>query len=99
MAKTGAKPASDIQLKRKVKRAQLRLEVAQARYLQAQERGEQEINQARMRAGRWMEKASQRVARRAANLAKLELEAPASSDSQTASRDGDSGNLRLGQVV
>jgi hypothetical protein len=58
--------------KRKRRKAQLRLELAQARYLQAEERGRQEIEHARFRTRRWSEKAALRVQRRAVALAKLE---------------------------
>lgn len=58
--------------RRKLAKAQLDLQVAEEKHMQARARGKQEIEKARLRAQRWQAKASQRVEARAGVLTKAE---------------------------
>ncbi|GAC1402201.1 MAG: hypothetical protein NVSMB52_16140 [Chloroflexota bacterium] len=59
-------------LKRKVAKADLRLQAAQEDASQARERGKQEIDGARLRAAEWMARAAARVEKRARKLTRAE---------------------------
>jgi hypothetical protein len=58
--------------RRKLTKAQMELSVAEEEYAQARVRGRQEIEQARLRAAKWLTKTGKRVDRRAATVAKAE---------------------------
>ncbi len=70
MARDGAKNDPVERAQRKLTKAQMALNVAQEEHAQARVRGKQEIEQARLRAAKWLTKTGKRVDRRAASLAK-----------------------------
>lgn len=69
--KTDKRDAED-KARRKLAKAQLQMQVAQEKRRQAMTRGEHEIEQARLRAAKWLEKATRRVEQSAAAVAKAE---------------------------
>ncbi|HEX6506543.1 MAG TPA: hypothetical protein VF221_02830 [Chloroflexota bacterium] len=58
--------------RRKLAKAQMELSVAEEEHAQARVRGKQEIEQARLRAAKWLTKTGKRVDRRASAVAKAE---------------------------
>jgi hypothetical protein len=69
--KTDKRDAED-RARRKLAKAQLQMQIAQEKRRQAMTRGEHEIEQARLRAAKWLEKATRRVEQSAAAVAKAE---------------------------
>jgi hypothetical protein len=72
MAKDAAKKDPSEKARRKLAKAQLELNVAEEEHAQARVRGKQEVEQARLRAAKWLTKTGKRVDRRGAAVAKAE---------------------------
>ncbi len=72
MAKDGSKKDPIERARRKLTKAQMELSVAEEEHAQARVRGKQEIEQARLRAAKWLTKTGKRVDRRAATVTKTE---------------------------
>lgn len=69
--KTDKRDAED-RARRKLAKAQLQMQIAQEKRRQAMTRGEHEIEQARLRAAKWLDKATRQVEHSAAAVAKAE---------------------------
>jgi hypothetical protein len=106
MAKEAAKKDPSEKARRKLAKAQLELSVAQEEHAQARVRGKQEVEQARLRAAKWLTKTGKRVDRRAAAVVKAEERlaqllatpeeaAPQSDDVQVAAPEAPKPALRL----
>jgi hypothetical protein len=72
VVKDGSKKDPIEKARRKLTKAQMELSVAEEEYAQARVRGKQEIEQARLRAAKWLTKTGKRVDRRAGTVAKAE---------------------------
>lgn len=75
MAKKTKDTNPEEQARRDVTKSRLKLEAAQEKFAQERVRGQQEVERARLRAAKWLAKASQRVERRAEDLAEAEARA------------------------
>jgi hypothetical protein len=75
MAKQKDKKEGRGDAERRLRKAQLKYEIALEKQAQARERGKQEIDRARLAAAEWQSKASERVENRAAKLRRAEQEA------------------------
>jgi hypothetical protein len=72
MAKDTSKKDPSDRARRKLAKAQMELSVAEEEHAQARVRGKQEVEQARLRAAKWLTKTGKRVDRRVAVVAKAE---------------------------
>jgi len=72
MAKKHDDALSQRQVERKLKKARLKLEVAQARLQQERQRGKQDIERARLLAAEWEAEALERVEHRSARVSRIE---------------------------
>ena len=75
--------------RRRLAKAQLKLHVAQEEHAQAREQGKQEIEQARLRAARWLAKSSEQVEKRAQKVADFEARLLALTDSKVSQSQDD----------
>src|SRR5438105_2659315 len=74
MAKRARKEDPQERARRKLARAQLRLEMARDKHAQEGVRAEQEIERARLRAARWVARSATRVERRTQAVAQAEAD-------------------------
>jgi|SRR5579875_1497229 len=88
MGKKSEKKNSEELARRRLIKAQLKLEVAQGKQSQARERGQQEIDRARHKAAEWLAKATDRVQRRAREVAAAEAALLARSAPEVPDRRG-----------
>jgi hypothetical protein len=72
VAREGSKRDPVEKARRRLTKAQMELSVAEEEYVQARVRGKQEVEQARLRAAKWLTKTGKRVDRRAAGVVKAE---------------------------
>lgn len=69
----GKKKDAQQKAKRQLARAKLKLQIAEEKHIQARARGKQEVEEARLRAARWVAKAAQAVEQRADAMARAEV--------------------------
>ncbi|GAC1463814.1 MAG: hypothetical protein PVSMB7_06020 [Chloroflexota bacterium] len=72
MAKKVAKKDPEEKARRKLAQAEMKLHVAQDRHVQARAKGKQEVEQARLRAAKWLAKTAEEVERRSEQVARAE---------------------------
>jgi hypothetical protein len=91
VGKKSDKREAEDKARRKLAKAQLQMQIAQEKRRQAMTRGEHEVEQARLRAAKWLEKATWRVEQSAALVARAEAAViragPPSSAAETLQRE------------